>query len=327
MTPEHDALAVGEAGRRPARVVVASLLALTKPGVIELLLITAIPALLVAHQGLPPVPVLLVTVAGEILAAASASTVGCYRNRDIGAGLWPGSHRAPTAARTAAGQGTPVVGLPGALAFGLALGAAATLLLGLGVNWRSAVLADASILVFALACTLGRKRWPPGRVVGAAAACFPLLPGWAAVTGTVTIQVTVLAAMIFCWAPPRLWALALGSRDDYAVAQADGPAAAASIAAGAREVLWYSAIVVGATFGVAPYAGVVYTVCAVAVGTWFLAEGYRLRARADRISGSASVPPGAGVGPAMSLTGLSLVCLAQLLAAIMAAVVLLPRSR
>lgn len=324
MTSEHDAFAVGEAGRRPARVVVASLLALTKPGIIELLLITAIPVLLVAHQGLPPVRVLLVTVAGEILAAASASTVGCYRNRDIGAGLWPGSHRAPTAARTAAGQGTPVVGLPGALAFGIALGAAATLLLGLGVNWRSAVLADASILVFALACTLGQKRWPPGRAVGAAAACFPLLPGWAAVTGTVTIQVTVLAAMIFCWAPPRLWALALGSRDDYAVGQADGPAVAAA-AAGARGVLWYSAIVVGATFGVAPYAGVVYTVCAVAVGSWFLAEGYRLRARADRISGSAPVPPGAG--PPMSLTGLSLVCLAQLLAAIMAAVVLLPRGR
>jgi protoheme IX farnesyltransferase len=306
----------GEAGRRSARDVSRSLLALTQPRLVEVLLVTAIPAMAVAQRGLPPIRVVLVTLAAGALAAGSANTINCYIGR-----------RAGPAGRPPAGNGElPVIKPAETVAFGIALGAAATVLLGLLANWLSAALADAAILVFVLICALRLKRGSPsGIVIGGAAGCFPVLVGWSAVTGTLSPLAIVLLAVIFCWAPPRLWALAVEFRGDTDGARVPVPGVIGSAAAdaGAGKILLYSCVMVAATLGLAPYGGWVYTACAVALGAWFLAEAHRLRARTGRVTGSA--PSTASVA-AVRLPGLSITCLAQLLAVVMA-VALLPRTR
>ena len=153
-----------------------------------------------------------------------------------------------------------------------------------------------------------------------------MLVGWSAVTGTLSLLAIVLLAVIFCWVPPRLWALAMEFRGDTAAAPVPVPEAADSAAAAAGKILGYSCLMLGAALGFAPYGGWVYTVCAVALGAWFLAEAHRLRARAGHIPGSAPGTAGAGAASPMRLSGLAVACLAQFLAVIMA-VVLLPRSR
>jgi protoheme IX farnesyltransferase len=308
----------GAALGRSARVISRSLLALTEPRIVELLLVTAIPAMLVAQRGLPPVRVVLVTLAAGALAAGSANTINNYAGHRIG-------RRAP------AGNGRlPVITPAETLAFGIALGAAATVLLGLLANWLSAAVADVSIAVFVFICTLRLRRGsPPGIVFGGAAGCFPVLAGWSAVTGTLSLRAVVLLAVIFCWMPPRLWALAMEFRGDTAAARVPVPGVAdsAAAAAAAGKILGYSCVMVGATLGFAPYGGWVYTVCAVALGAWFLAEARRLRARAAHTPGSAGVTVSLNAASPMRLPGLSIACLAQFLAVIMAVVLLPPRSR
>jgi heme o synthase len=301
----------GEAGSRSAGAVSRSLFALTQPRIVELLLVTAVPAMLVAQRGLPRIQLVLVTLAAGALAAGSANTINCYIGH-----------------RPRAGNARLSVIKPGeALAFGIALGVAATVLLGLLANWLSAALADAAIVLFVFTCTLRLKRGsPPGTVFGAAIACFPVLVGWSAVTGTLSLLAIVLLAVIFCWVPPQLWALAMEFRVDTAAAPAPGPAVTGSAAAAAGKILAYSCVMVGATLGFAPYGGWVYTVCGVALGAWFLAEGRRLRARLGHISGGAPVTVSVSAASRLGLPGLSMACAAQFLAVIMA-VVLLPRGR
>jgi protoheme IX farnesyltransferase len=289
---------------------------------IELLLLTAIPATLVAQRGLPPIKVLLVTLTAATLAAGSSNTINSYIDRGTGATDRQSALRPPSRN----GKLLSIIRPAEALTFGIALGAAATLLLGLVANWLSAVLADAAILLFVFICALRLKRgWPSRTIVGGAAGCFPVLIGWSAVTGTFNLLAIVLVAVIFCWMPPRLWALAVEFRSDWPVAQLP-TAAMAAAAAGARTILWYSCAMVAVTFGLAPYGGWIYTVCAVALGTWFLAEAHRLRARVGRMSNSAPVTLDVGAAIPMGLSGLFIACLAQLSAAVIMALVLLPRS-
>jgi heme O synthase-like polyprenyltransferase len=134
--------------------------------------------------------------------------------------------------------------------------------------------------------------------------------------------------MIFCWVPPPLWALAMEFRGDTAAARVPGPGVtgSAAAAAAAGRILGYSCIMVGAALGFAPYGGWVYTVCAVPLGAWFLAEGRRLRARMGHVSGSAPITVSVSAASPIRLRGLSMACVAQFLAVIMA-VVLLPRGR
>jgi protoheme IX farnesyltransferase len=312
----------GEARRRSARDISRSLLALTQPRIVELVLVTAIPAMLVAQRGLPPIRVALVTLAAGALAGGSANTINCYIGRRTG------SAGRRVARRPRAGNGNlPVIKPAEALAFGVALGAAATMLLGLVANWLSAALAGAAILLFVFICTL-RLKWgaPSSIVIGVAAGCFPVLMSWSAVTGTLSLLAVVLLAVIFCWAPPPLWTLAMDFRGDTA-GQAPTPGGASAAAdAGAGKILWYSCVMMAATLGLAPYGGWVYTASATALGAWFLAEAHRLRARVGRIPGGAPITGSVSAASPMRLPGLSTACLAQLFAVIMA-VALLPRSR
>ena len=281
MTPATDALPVA-AGRRSARVVARSLFALTKPRIIELLLVTTIPTMLLAQRGLPSIRVLVVTLVGGAFAAGSANTINCYIDRDIDAVMRRTSRRPLT------GQGKLAVIRPAeALAFGIVLGIVSTLLLGTLVNWLSAGMADAAILFYVFVYTLGLKRRTPSNIIiGGAAGCMPVLIGWSAVTGTVSLPAVVLFAVIFFWTPPHTWALAMKFRDDYVAAGVPMLPAVATPAEVARKILLYSYLMVAVTLALAPYAGWVYTVCAAGLGVWFLAEAHRLRARVAVLPGA-----------------------------------------
>ena len=281
MTPATDALPVA-AGRRPAGVVARSLFALTKPRIIELLLVTTIPTMLLAQRGLPSIRVLVVTLVGGAFAAGSANTINCYIDRDIDAVMRRTSRRPLT------GHGKLAVIRPAeALVFGIVLGAVATVLLGTLVNWLSAGMADAAILFYVFVYTLGLKRRTPSNIViGGAAGCMPVLIGWSAVTGTVGLPAVILFAVIFFWTPPHTWALAMKFRDDYVAAGVPMLPAVATPAEVARKILLYSYLMVAVTLALAPYAGWLYTVCAAGLGGWFLIEAHRLRARVAAMPGA-----------------------------------------
>jgi len=279
------------AGRRSARAVARSLVALTKPRIIELLLVTTIPTMLLAQRGLPSARLVVLTLVGGTFAAGSANTINCYLDRDIDAVMRRTSRR-PLARPTPLAVIKPAE----ALVFGIVLGAAATVLLGTTVNWLSAALAVAAILFYVFIYTIGLKRRTPSNIViGGAAGCFPVLVGWSAVTGTVGLPAIILFAVIFFWTPPHFWALAMKFKDDYAAASVPMLPVVAPATVVARKILIYSYVMVATTLLLAPYAGWLYTACAAGLGGWFLAEAHRLQRRVARISaGDAAPPPAAG---------------------------------
>jgi protoheme IX farnesyltransferase len=273
-------------GRRSAGTVARGLVALTKPRIIELLLVTTIPTMLLAQRGVPPVMLVLVTLVGGTLAAGSANTFNCYLDRDIDA-IMKRTARRPL---VVGGRGTIRPGE--ALAWGIALGAGATVLLGLMANWLAASLADAAILFYVFVYTLLLKRRSPANIViGGAAGCFPVLVGWAAVKGTIAVPAIVLFAVIFLWTPPHFWALAMKFRNDYAAAGVPMLPVVATAAEVTRKIMWYSYAMVAATLALAPYAGWVYGALALGLGGWFLAEAHRLHALVSRAGPDPSPRP------------------------------------
>jgi protoheme IX farnesyltransferase len=220
----------------------------------------------------------MITLTGGALAAGSANTINCYLDRDIDAVMRRTSRR--PLARPAP---LAVIRPAEALAFGIGLGVAATLLLGLLANWLSAALADLAILFYVFVYTLGLKRRTASNIViGGAAGCFPVLVGWAAVTGTVGVAPVILFAVIFLWTPPHFWALAMKFKDDYAAARVPMLPVVAPARVVARKILLYSYAMVAATLALAPYAGWIYAAGAAGLGGWFLAEAHRLRSRVGR---------------------------------------------
>jgi len=311
--------------RRSAGTVARGLVALTKPRIIELLLVTTVPAMLLAQRGLPPLGLVLVTLVGGTLAAGSANTINCYLDRDIDAVMKRTSRRP----LVVGGRGT--IKPAEALAWGIVLGAGATLLLGLRANWLAAALADAAILFYVFVYTLGLKRRSPANIViGGAAGCFPVLVGWAAVTGTVSLPAVVLFAVIFLWTPPHFWALAMKFRNDYAAANVPMLPVVASPAAVARKILWYSWAMVAATLALIPYAGWIYGILAAGLGAWFLAEAHgldsRVRSAQSGENQAADAPPDAPPAAPMRLFHLSIAYLTLLFAAV-AVTALLPWGR
>jgi protoheme IX farnesyltransferase len=278
--------------RRSARLVARSLFVLTKPRIIELLLVTTIPTMLLADRGLPSPRLLVFTLVGGALAAGSANTINCYLDRDIDAIMRRTSRR--PLARPAP---LSVIRPAEALAFGVVLGAGATLLLGELVNWLSAALADAAILFYVFVYTLALKRRTASNIViGGAAGCMPVLVGWSAVTGRVGLPAVVLFGIIFFWTPPHTWALAMKFREDYVAASVPMLPAVAPAPVVARRILLYSYVMVATTFALAPYAGWAYALCAAGLGAWFLAEAHRLQARVTRLSGSSGGDCGTAAG-------------------------------
>jgi protoheme IX farnesyltransferase len=297
-------------GRRSPALIARSLFALTKPRIIELLLVTTLPTMLLADRGLPSVALIAATLVGGALAAGSANTINCYIDRDIDAVMRRTSRR-PLVARGAGREAA--IRPPEALIFGIVLGIAATLMLGLLANWLSAALADAALLFYVFVYTLGLKRRTASNiVVGGAAGCFPVLVGWAAVTGNVAWPAIVLFGVIFFWTPPHFWALAMKFRDDYAAASVPMLPVVAAPQVVARKILIYSWIMVATTLALVPYAGWIYGICAGVLGLWFLLEAHRMR---ERVAASVSAAP-------MKLFHLSIGYLTLLFAAVALSAVL-----
>jgi protoheme IX farnesyltransferase len=292
LTAEAGRPAGQPTARRTPKAIAGALIALTKPRIIELLLVTTVPTMLLAQRGLPSLKLVLVTLIGGTFAAGSANTINCYIDRDIDA-LMKRTSRRPLVNQQGAVKPAE------ALAWGIALGAGATLLLGLEANWLAAALADAAIGFYVFVYTLLLKRRSPSNIViGGAAGCFPVLVGWAAVTNTVAIPALVLFAVIFLWTPPHFWALAMKFKEDYARANVPMLPVVASPAAVTRKIVLYSYAMVAATLALAPYAGWLYTAAAVGLGAWFLVEAHRLDRRVARPMAKTAIASGAQPGSA-----------------------------
>lgn len=250
--------------------------ALTKPRIIELLLVTTVPTMILAQDGLPSAWLVVATLVGGTLAAGSANTLNCYLDRDIDAVMTRTAHRP-----LVTGEVSPY----GALMFGLVLGCASTIWLGLLVNWLSAVLAVAAILFYVFVYTFTLKRRTPQNIVwGGAAGCMPVLIGWAAVTGSLSWAPWVLFAVIFFWTPPHYWPLSMRFRDDYSQASVPMLPVVADNVTVAKKIVAYSWLMVGSSLLLWPVAhtGAFYGVVAAVLGACFLAEAYRLLIGARR---------------------------------------------
>ena len=248
------------AGRRSRP---AAFVALTKPRIIELLLVTTVPTMIVAAGGLPPLSLIGATVAGGALAAAGANAMNMYIDRDID----------PLMERT---KGRPLVTgeiKPAeALAFALALEAAAFAWLWGLVNLLSAVLALLATLFYVLVYSIWLKRTSTRNIViGGAAGAVPVLVGWSAVTGSLDWPPVILFAVIFYWTPPHFWALAIRHRDDYRAAGIPMLPAVASLRATGLRILGYTLVLWALTIAFGPVAGMgaVYMTAAAVCGAVF----------------------------------------------------------
>lgn len=265
----------GPAGRRwspQARLM--GFVALTKPRIIELLLITTVPVMFLAEQGVPSPGLVLATCLGGYLSAGGANALNMYLDRDIDARM------ARTANRPLV---TGVVRPWECLTFGLVLAVTSTLWFGLTVNWVSAGLALGALLFYVVGYTMWLKRRTAQNIVwGGIAGCMPVLIGWSSVTGTVSWAAVVLFLVIFFWTPPHYWPLSMRVREDYArVGVPMLPVVAANTVV-ARQILVYSWLMVAVSLTLWPlgYVGWFYTVVAAAAGGWWLWEAHALKARA-----------------------------------------------
>ena len=249
--------------------------ALTKPRIIETLLVTTVPTMFLAARGLPPLWLVVATLVGGTLAAGSANTLNCYLDRDIDVVM----HRTRNRPLV-----TGAVSPREALVFGLALGVLAVAFLWLVVNGLAASLALGAIAFYVLVYTMVLKRRTSQNIVwGGAAGCMQVLIGWAAVTGSLTWAPFVLFLVIFLWTPPHYWPLSMRFEDDYAAAGVPMLPVVATDVVVARRVVTYSWAMVLTSLLLVPVAptGPVYAVAAVVLGAVFLLEAHRLLGRAN----------------------------------------------
>jgi protoheme IX farnesyltransferase len=258
------------AGRRPLGALLRAYVALTKPRVIELLLITTLPVMFLAARGVPDAGVALLTLAFGTLSAGAANAINCYIDRDIDAKMRR-TRRRPLARA----QVTPAE----ALVFGVVLAAASTAGFALTVNLFAAALSLSAILFYVFVYSLVLKRRTSQNVVwGGIAGCMPVLIGWAAVTGSLDWTPFVLFGVVFLWTPPHTWTLAMRYREDYAVAGVPMLPVVATERRVIIESLVYTWATVACSLLLWPVAGMsaVYGVLALVLGAIFLAEGHRL---------------------------------------------------
>ena len=259
-------------GQVPNRVqsTVLAYLALTKPRVIELLLVTAIPAMLLAHRGSVNPLLIVNTLFGGMMAAGGANTLNCVADADIDKVM------KRTARRPLARAAVPT---RNALVLGLVLTVGSFFWLWWTTNLLSGLLALATIAFYVFVYTLLLKRRTSQNVVwGGAAGCMPVMIGWSAVTGTITWPALVMFAIIFFWTPPHTWALAMRYKDDYKAAGVPMLPAVATEREVTRQILIYTWLTVLATLALALATGWLYAAVAVVAGVWFLAMAHQLYA-------------------------------------------------
>jgi len=248
--------------------------ALTKPRIIELLLVTTLPTMLLAAGGFPPAGLVLATLVGGAAAAGSANVLNCYLDRDIDE-LMNRTRRRPLVT----GEITPRA----AMVFGVTLGLASLVWFALLVNLVAAGLALAAILLYVIGYTMLLKRRTPQNIVwGGVAGCMPVLIGWSAVTGSLAWAPVALFAVVFFWTPPHYWPLSMRFRKDYAAAGVPMLPVVADDTRVAREMVAYTVAMVVASLALVPLAPMtwVYTAAAGVLGAWFLGSTVALLHRA-----------------------------------------------
>ncbi len=253
-----------------ARSRVAAYVALTKPRIIELLLITTVPSMVLAAGRWPGTWLVLATLIGGALSAGGANALNMYYDRDIDQVM------RRTRARPLARHEVPS---RNALVFGISLGVSGFVWLWVFTNLLAAALATAALLFYVLVYTMTLKRSTVHNIViGGAAGAAPALVGWAAVTGTVGVPAWVLFLVVFYWTPPHFWALAVRYKEDYAAAGVPMLPVVAGVEATTRRMLLYTALMVGVSLLLVPLAGMswIYLVSALGLGGWFLWDTWRV---------------------------------------------------
>ena len=274
------AVAAGEpsnpAGEKPSppggslRDTVTAYVQLTKPRIIVLLLITTVPAMILASRGLPPIGLILATLLGGTVAAGSANAINMYLDRDIDQVMRRTRHR-PLPAHAI----TP----PDALRFGFVLGAISYFFLSITVNVLAATLALSAIAFYVFVYTMWLKRTTTQNIViGGAAGAVPALVGWAAVTGSLAAPAWILFAIIFVWTPPHFWALSMRYAGDYAAAGVPMLPVVKGEDETRRQIFLYSLLLFGTTLLLYPVGrmGPIYLGTAVVLGGVFVYRTLRL---------------------------------------------------
>ncbi|WP_349898085.1 heme o synthase [Parafrigoribacterium soli] len=250
--------------------------ALTKPRIIELLLVTTAPVMILAQGGIPNLWLVLATLVGGALSAGSAGAFNCYIDRDIDRVMKRTSKRPLVTGELSDRE---------ALVFSWAIGAASVVWLGLLVNWLSAVLSLVALLFYVLLYTLVLKRRTSQNIIwGGIAGCFPVLIGWSAVTNSLSWTPFILFVVIFLWTPPHYWPLSMKYRTDYATANVPMLAVVRGRTQVGLQVILYAWATVACSLLLVPVAnmGVLYTAIAATSGAWFIFESHRLYATAIR---------------------------------------------
>ncbi|MDI3421396.1 heme o synthase [Streptomyces sp. B-S-A12] len=248
--------------------------ALTKPRIIELLLITTVPVMFLAEQGVPNLWLVLATCFGGYLSAGGANALNMWYDRDIDA-LMERTRNRPLVT----GLISPTEGL----VFGVALAVISTVWFGLLINWLSAALSLGALLFYVVVYTMILKRRTAQNIVwGGIAGCLPVLIGWSSVTNSMSWAAVILFMVIFFWTPPHYWPLSMKVKDDYARAQVPMLPVIASNKVVAKQIVLYSWVMVGISLLLQPlgYTGWFYTAVALATGGFWLWEAHALQARA-----------------------------------------------
>ena len=264
--PTAPAQATGASWRRT----VAAYVALTKPRIIELLLVTTVPVMFLAQRGLPSLWLVLATLVGGSLSAGSANTFNMVYDRDIDAKMGRTANRP-----LVTGEVSPTA----ATVFGMVLAAVSTAWLWLLVNPLSAMLSLGAIVLYAVGYTMILKRRTAQNIVwGGIAGCMPTLIGWSAVRNEVGWPAVILFLVIFFWTPPHYWPLSMRFTEDYARAGVPMAPVVQEQTTVARQIVAYSWVMVATSLVLVPVAGMgwIYLVAALASGALFLAEAHRL---------------------------------------------------
>jgi len=262
--------------RRSVGRTIRAYVALTKPRVLELLLVTTVPVMILAQGGLPNLWLVFATVIGGSLSAGSAAAFNMYLDRDIDAHMQRTENRP-----LVTGEVSP----RGALVFAWTLAVVSTAWLWVFTNTLAAALSAAAIFFYVVIYTMILKRRTEQNIVwGGIAGCFPVLIGWSAVTGSLTWAPFILFALVFLWTPPHYWPLSMKYADQYEEVDVPMLGATRSGSQVGLQVILYAWATVACSLLLIPVAsmGLVYTVSAVVFGGWFIYESHRLYARAVR---------------------------------------------
>ncbi|MCA0345695.1 MAG: heme o synthase [Actinobacteria bacterium] len=275
-----ETLSSVQSGARPQKIgfarTVKAYVSLTKPRVMELLLVVTVPAMILAEGGLPNLWLVLATLLGGAMSAGSAGSFNCYIDRDMDRRMKRTSKRPLV---------TGEISDRNALVFSWVLGVLSVAWLWLTTNWLAAALSAAAIFFYVVIYTLLLKRHSEQNIIwGGIAGCFPVLIGWAAVTGSLDWPAWIFFLIIFLWTPPHYWPLSMKYRDDYANAGVPMLGVVRGRVTVGLQIILYAWATFASSLLLIPVAhmGIVYTVVALAAGGWFVFESHRLYGSAIR---------------------------------------------